>query len=86
MEDIYFDELFELLDRIRKKRVNEYMMGLAIVQNPHLEKAEDRRALWDKLQAMFDDVEIEEKIEELDKTGFESFKSMIMNNSRVIVK
>lgn len=88
MEDVYFDELFEFLDKIRKRKADTYMIQLAIAQNPHIEDDEERRALWDRLQEMFEgkvDSGIEKQAE-LDIAGMERMKFAMSGNPRIIVK
>lgn len=62
------------------------MMQLAIVQNPHIESDEDRRALWDRLYQMLDGDEYVEREPELDTTSMESLKAVMSQNPRIIVK
>lgn len=89
MEKVYFDELVHYQKMIKERQIIGYKMQLAIAQNPHLTDEDERRAIWDMLDAQLEDdgVRVVEPIqEELDKAGFESFKMAMTGNPKIIVK
>jgi hypothetical protein len=78
--NVYFDELFYFQKEIKKRRMNEYQMQLAIVQNPHVEKPE---ILWKMLNEQDDGLP---RSEALDKEGLDNLKSLLAKGSNIVVK
>ncbi len=74
-------ELVPIIQKINKRKVDEYKMQIAIVQNPHVKNPGE---LWKKIEAMRP-VE-EKKSDKLDVVGFENFKRTLASNPRFIVK
>lgn len=84
MLNTYVDELFELVQKINKRKLNVYKMQLAIAQNPHVK---DPNVLWNELKAQETTADGKEaKKPEFDLAGFEMFKSRLSANPRIVVK
>lgn len=49
LNKVYFDELFYMSEQIKRRKLTEYKMELAIAQNPHLDPKEQVK-LWDELK------------------------------------
>lgn len=79
--DVYFDELYFLLQKIEKRKLIEYRMQLAITQNPHIKEPEK---LWNVLNAP--DRTERARSKEFDEKGFEALKSRLSSNPRFVVK
>ena len=80
LENVYLDELKHLTDAMKKRKVEDMKMQLAIVSNPH---SKEPKELWDALNR-----EIDDRFEdvELDKQGFEAFKRTLAGSSNIVVK
>jgi len=78
--DVYFDELYWLTRQIEKRKVTEYRMQLAIVQNPHVKEPKELWKVLNKNDVIVDRPEI------LDETEFEILKSQLRKNPRFVVK
>jgi hypothetical protein len=78
--------LFELLDKIKRRLVNDYQMQLAIAQNPHISDDDERRALWDTLHHMLEEEETLEPEPQLDISGFQVLKLNMTGNPRIVIK
>jgi len=78
-DKVYLDELYYLVKRINKRKLVEYKMQLAIVQNPHVKDPKD---LWRLLESE----EREPVAEKLDKAGFVMFKKKLTNSANIVVK
>ncbi len=78
---VYLDELIFLVQKINHRKLIEYRMQLAIVQNPHVK---DPKHLWDILTSQDKDFVTEPK--EFDPVGFELLKSQLRGNPRFVVK
>jgi hypothetical protein len=84
LEDVYFDELYYLLRKINKRKLQDYKMRLAIAENPH---KKDNKALWSILNSEEDKLEYGgSKDETFDAAGLEILKARMRNNPRIIVK
>jgi hypothetical protein len=79
-DQLYFDEVYSLVDAIKKRRNGNYRMLLAIVQSPH---TKDPQLMWKALEA---DAELGYEDEELDTAGFERLKLITSQNPRIAVK
>jgi hypothetical protein len=73
------DDLYFLVQKINDRKLQEYKMELAIVQNPHVKEP---RRLWDILKSQ----EQREKDDEFDAIGFEILKDRLRQSRRFIVK
>lgn len=78
---MYLDDLFCLVQKINKRKIQEYSMQLAITENPHLK---ERKKLWDILRSQ--ENKLENKDDEFDAAGFEILKSRLRKSSRFVVK
>ena len=78
LEKVYFDDLFHLTKEINSRKIREYKMQAAIVQNPHVK---DPKHLWRILDA-------EEGVpdDEFDTIGFERLKNQLRSSGKFIVK
>jgi len=74
LEKVYLDELYCLSEIIKKRKLDEMKKWLAIVQNPH---TKDPQELWKTLDRESGDY----FEEELDKTGFERFRTALSGAS-----
>lgn len=84
LEDVYLDELVEIVSCINKRKIQETKLQMSIVQNPHVK---DPKALW----AILEEQEIElngykPRPAEFDPVGFEILKSKLSANPNFIVK
>lgn len=61
-------------------------MLLAIATNPHIEDEEERRALWDNLQAILNDEEVLDQEPVLDKSAFEMMRNRMTQTGGFVVK
>lgn len=69
-----------LFERANKRKRQEYLMQIAIAQNPHVKNPQDLiRALSDKQEDYIEE-------QKLDKAAFAIFKQRISENPRIIVK
>lgn len=80
-ETIYFDELYELVQQINKRKISDWKMELAIVQNPHVK---DPKQLWQMLSS-YDRLSKPEN-DKLDKAGFAMLKDALSGSNRIMVK
>jgi len=78
LERVYFDDLFYLMKEINKRKLREYKMQAALIQNPH---TKDPKELWRIFEA-----EEGIKNEEFDAVGFERLKNKLRSSSKFIVK
>ena len=79
-ENMYFDEVYMLMQTISRRRNGHYKMLLAIAQSPH---SKDPKLLWNALEAADRPTKANE---ELDVSGFERLKLATSQNPRIIVK
>ncbi len=79
LEDTYLDELFMLIKEINKRKLVDWKMQLAIVQNPYTKKPKE---LWDTLKSQ---EEREENVE-FDQIGLGRLKEQLSQNPRFVVK
>jgi len=79
--DVYFDELYWLTRQIERRKLTEYRMQLAIVQNPHVK---DPKELWRVLNSQ--DASQITRTEKFDDVGFEVLKSRLRASPRFVVK
>lgn len=77
---VYFDEFFELLQQINKRKIGEWRMQLAITQNPHVK---DPKQLWAILEA---EDRYKNTSEKLDKSSFALLKDKMRQSTRIMVK
>lgn len=82
LNNVYLDELFELVKKINKRKLSEYQIQLAIVQNPFVKNPKE---LWEtiKREATNYDTETEPVY---DKTGLELLKMKLSNGSKIVIK
>lgn len=78
--ELYFDEVYLLMESAKKRKNGNYRMLLAIAQSPH---SKDPNLLWKALEA---DDRFDYKSDTLDETGFERLKLSASKNPRIIVK
>lgn len=84
MHDTYFDELFFLVDKINKRKIQDYKIQMAIIQNPHVK---DPKVLWKEIEKQENELEGKSYLEaEFDTVGFEMLKSKMRENPRIVVK
>lgn len=79
LNNVYPDELFYLTDQIKKRRLGEYRMTLAIVQNPYSKHPNE-------LVKMLSPAEIRERRDDLDVEAMENFKRNLSKGSGIRVK
>ena len=78
---MYVPELVRLVKEINKRRLKNWKMELAIVQNPHVKNP---KQLWQDLNSADDeDTRREAKF---DPVGFEKLKQVSRKNPRIVVK
>jgi hypothetical protein len=70
------------LQKIEKRKLTEYKIQLAIVQNPHVKEPKD---LWRMLNRQSGDNGLS-RPKQFDDTGFELFKNTLSQNPRFVVK
>lgn len=81
--ETYPDELFELADKIKSRKISDLKMQLAIVQNPHTKEPKE---LWQILEGA---EPIKEKLQtepKFDAAGFERLKAVMGENPRFEIK
>ena len=67
---------------ISKRQIFELKMNASIASYPHLNKKQ-KKQFMDDLDKMLDK---KDKLNKLDKTGFENLKFMMSQNPRIVVK
>ena len=73
------DELLDLLDNIKKRKIDLLKIQLAIVQNPF---SSDPNKLWNLLE---EETNYEEQMN-VDKLSFERLKQTIGKGSGIVIK
>jgi hypothetical protein len=73
------DDLFFLVQKINDRKLIDYKMQLAIIQNPHVK---DPKHLWRVLESKKE----QKQNDEFDPAGFALLKSALSKNPRIIVK
>lgn len=84
MEDLYFDELFELIQSVNRRKIQNTRLELAIVQNPHIKDPQDLWKLLDQQERELDG--LPPRDETFDAAGFAILKMRMKQNPRIIVK
>lgn len=79
--DVYFDELYWLTRQVERRKLTEYRMQLAIVQNPHVK---DPKELWRVLNSQESAPVL--RPEKMDEGSFELLKMRLRANPRFVVK
>lgn len=69
-----------MIQEIKKRKVAEYKIQLAIVENPHKKKPED---LWNLFENMDADMP---RAEKFDEAGFNKLKSLLSKGGGFTVK
>jgi hypothetical protein len=82
MATVYLDEAIYLIQKIKRRRVNEYLMLTSIATFPHLEKP----AKKEFINSLKNSIVEGSKPKEFDRTGFEALKFAMSQNPRIIVK
>lgn len=80
-ENLYFDELYELVLQINKRKVSDWKMQLAITQNPHVKNPKE---LWEILNSH--DRLTNPADDKLDKAGMALLKDKLRSSKRIMVK
>ena len=83
LENVYIDELFFLMQKINIRKVGDYKMQLAIIQNPHVK---NHTQLWKVLEQQEKELKHQPVKEEFDPKEFNRLKSALSNNPKFIVK
>lgn len=65
--------------------MNDLIIQLSIITNPHIAEETDRRVLWDHLQELLGD-DVQPVEEELDTAAMESLKLLMGQNPKIVVK
>lgn len=78
---MYVPELVQLTKEINKRKLREWKMELAIVQNPHVK---DPKKLWQDLNNA--DPDEKKRSEVFDVAGFEKLKQQLRKNPRMVIK
>jgi hypothetical protein len=75
---LYFDEVYYLMKHMNRRKLGEYRMQLALIQNPHTKNPKE---LWDQLK-------IDQHIRpaELDSTGFDLLRARMQQGQGFNVK
>jgi len=79
INDIFPDELFYLMEQIKNRKLGQYRMLLAIVQNPH---SKNPNILVKQLQPE----EIRNRQEEIDRNSLENLKRNLDKRSGIKLK
>ncbi len=84
LEDVYVDELVDLVVWINRRKLQETKMQMSIIQNPHVK---DPSQLWKNIEAQERALSsVPDKMPEFDEAGFELLKTQLSNNPNFIVK
>lgn len=76
---MYLDELYELKQVIKKRKLTEYRMQFAIARNAQAEKPEAFLRALDEADDM-------PQSDDMDRTGLENLKQLIAKGSAIKVK
>jgi hypothetical protein len=79
LETVYLDDLFFFMAQIKRRKLGEYKIYAAIIQNPHVK---DPKILWNILKQEDDNY----LSREFDEQGFNLLKDQLMQNPRFKVK
>lgn len=74
------DELIRLVDKINRRKIVEWQMQLAIVENPH---KKDPQELWKKLNEQANGAQ---KANKLDSAAFEGLRFAMSKSPSFVVK
>ena len=78
MKNVFIDELFIYLDSIKKRKISEALLSLAIVHNPFSEKPNDL------FKALSTGVSDSPELDKLDRGGLERLKGNLKKESKFI--
>lgn len=83
LNEVYIDELVDLIKWINRRKLQDIKLQMSIIQNPHVK---DPKILWKTIEEQERLLGNSPKVEEFDTTGFENLKTLMSRNPRIIVK
>lgn len=81
LEHVYLDELYAMVPKINRRKLADYKMEMAIVQNPHVKNPKELWAMLDQQEKQF-----EPQDDKFDPAGFDRFKNALRKNPKFNVK